>query len=191
MHGLVEQIVEQIRALPEGRYLTAKELLHLGSRPAVDQALSRLARSGRLIRVSRGLYVRPIQGQFGSRPPAASKTVEALGEQRGETVVRHGCGRSQRAWPDDTDACPRSLSDFRAQSRTQIGSADRRASSCASVATGSARFRGWRCGSGAGVAGRGTREVCGRVDRGEALGNGPCGSSVHAGPSSDMDRATG
>ncbi len=90
MVGLVEQIVEQIRALPEGRYLTAKELLHLGSRPAVDQALSRLARSGRLIRVSRGLYVRPIQGQFGSRPPAASKTVEALGEQRGETVVRHG-----------------------------------------------------------------------------------------------------
>lgn len=90
MSRLVEQIVEQISALPEGRYLTAKELLHLGNRAAVDQALSRLARSGRLIRVGRGLYVQPIQGQFGSRPPAASKTVEALGAQRGETVVRHG-----------------------------------------------------------------------------------------------------
>ena len=90
MGGLAEQIVEQIGALPEGRYLTAKELLHLGNRAAVDQALSRLAKSGRLIRVGRGLYVQPIQGQFGTRPPAASKTVEALGAQRGETVVRHG-----------------------------------------------------------------------------------------------------
>jgi hypothetical protein len=31
MSGLVEQIGEQISALPEGRYLTAKELLHLGN----------------------------------------------------------------------------------------------------------------------------------------------------------------
>lgn len=88
--SLAEQIVHQISALPEGRYLSAKELLHLGQRAAVDQALSRLTKSGCLLRVSRGLYVQPIQGQFGSRPPAASKTIEALGEQRGETVVRHG-----------------------------------------------------------------------------------------------------
>ena len=90
MSGLAEHIVGQISALPEGRYLTAKELLHLGNRAAVDQALSRLTRCGRLLRVGRGLYVQPIQGPFGSRPPAASKTVEALGHHRGETVVRHG-----------------------------------------------------------------------------------------------------
>ncbi len=90
MSGLVEQIVEQISDVPEGRYLTAKELLHLGNRAAVDQALSRLARRGQLIRVGRGLYVQPIQGLFGYRPAAASKTVEALGAQRGVTVVRHG-----------------------------------------------------------------------------------------------------
>ena len=56
MSGLVEQIVEQISDVPEGRYLTAKELLHLGNRAAVDQALSRLARRGQLIRVGRGLH---------------------------------------------------------------------------------------------------------------------------------------
>ena len=90
MSGLVEQIVEQISDVPEGRYLTAKELLHLGNRAAVGQALSRLARRGQLIRVGRGLYVQPIQVLFGYRPPAASKTVEALGAQRGVKVVRHG-----------------------------------------------------------------------------------------------------
>ncbi len=90
MSELVERVIEQISASPEGRYLSAKELLHLGKRAAVDQALSRLTKSGRLLRVSRGLYVQPVQGQFGARPPAVSKTVEALTAQRGETVARHG-----------------------------------------------------------------------------------------------------
>jgi predicted transcriptional regulator of viral defense system len=78
MGELADQIAEQINALPEGRYLTAKGLLHMGNRPAVDQALSRLTRSGRILRLSRGLYVQPVKSQFGSRPPSASKTLEAL-----------------------------------------------------------------------------------------------------------------
>jgi len=40
--------------LPEGTPIAAKSLLHLGNRAAVDQALSRLARSGKLIRAGRG-----------------------------------------------------------------------------------------------------------------------------------------
>ncbi|HEY5330609.1 MAG TPA: DUF6088 family protein, partial [Acidobacteriaceae bacterium] len=83
-------LVHYISRLPEGKHITAKELLHLGNRAAVDQVLSRLAKSGQLLRVSRGLYVAPVQSRFGARPPSASKTVESLGEQRGETVVRHG-----------------------------------------------------------------------------------------------------
>ncbi|RMP31109.1 hypothetical protein [Pseudomonas coronafaciens] len=39
--------------------LSAKEFLHLGSRAAVDQALSRLAKAGRLIRATRGITWRP------------------------------------------------------------------------------------------------------------------------------------
>ena len=81
---------EILARLAEGKQITAKEMLHLGNRAAIDQVLSRLARSGKLIRVSRGLYVAPVQGRFGSRPPSASKVLESLAEQRGETVVRHG-----------------------------------------------------------------------------------------------------
>lgn len=70
--------------------MAAKELLHLGTRAAVDQTLSRLVRRGSLIRVGRGLYVRPVEGRFGVRPPEPATVVQAIAEQRGENVVPHG-----------------------------------------------------------------------------------------------------
>jgi hypothetical protein len=90
VQALAERILERAAGLPEGIPLTAKELLHLGSRAAVDQALSRLVRRGNLMRAGRGMYVHPIASRFGTRPPAASKIVEAIAAKRGETVVSHG-----------------------------------------------------------------------------------------------------
>lgn len=84
---LSERILERARSLPEGAPLRAKELLHLGSRAALDQSLSRLAKSGSLLRAGHGVYVRPVDTRFGPRPPAAPKVVEALAEASGETVV--------------------------------------------------------------------------------------------------------
>jgi hypothetical protein len=87
---LPEEILRHAEEAPEGTPLSAKELLHLGSRAAVDQALSRLMRRGCLIRAGRGIYVRPVHSRFGVRPPETSKLVEAVAHQRGETVVPHG-----------------------------------------------------------------------------------------------------
>lgn len=87
---LAEQIMIYARALPEGEPLFAKQMLGWGTRAAVDQALSRLAKSGALLRVGRGIYVRPIEGRFGSRQPETGKLVEAIAEARGETVASHG-----------------------------------------------------------------------------------------------------
>lgn len=56
----------------------------------MDQALSRLVQRGSLLRASRGIYVLPIEGRFGSRAPSAAKMVEGLASQRGETIVLHG-----------------------------------------------------------------------------------------------------
>ena len=78
MQGLAERVLEHAAGLPEGVPLAAKELLHLGSRAAVDQALARLVRRGNLMRAGRGMYVSPIDSRFGTRPPAASKVVEAI-----------------------------------------------------------------------------------------------------------------
>ena len=90
MEILAHSILKHATTAPSGTPITAKELLHLGNRAAVDQSLSRLVRNGSLARAGRGIYVRPIESRFGSRPPAASEVLEAMAAQRGETIVRHG-----------------------------------------------------------------------------------------------------
>lgn len=87
---LTELIMAHSRALSEGEPLYAKKLLGLGTRAAIDQALSRFAKSGALLRVGRGIYVRPIESRFGARAPETEKLVEAIAEARGETVASHG-----------------------------------------------------------------------------------------------------
>lgn len=90
MTTLAELIMKKASELAEGTPLLAKEFLHLGSRAAVDQALSRLSRSGRLLRVGRGIYVRPVETRFGIRPPSVPKVVEALAHLKGERLAPHG-----------------------------------------------------------------------------------------------------
>ncbi|MCM8731977.1 DUF6088 family protein [Hephaestia sp. GCM10023244] len=90
MSHLSESILHHAASLPEGGALSAKGLLHLGARPAVDQALSRLVRRGHLLRAGRGLYTRPIRTRFGSRPPTLETLVEGLARAKGETLVPHG-----------------------------------------------------------------------------------------------------
>lgn len=90
MKPLAAQILEYAAVLPEGATLRAKELLHLGSRAGVDQALSRLERSGAILRITRGVYVRPVQGRYGPRTPSPSTIVEAISHATGETITPHG-----------------------------------------------------------------------------------------------------
>jgi len=90
MSTLPESILLHAQSLPEGGVLSPKEFLHLGSRAAVDQALSRLTKDGKLLRVGRGTYVNPVSNRFGTRPPAPEKVVESLAAQSGETVTPHG-----------------------------------------------------------------------------------------------------
>lgn len=90
MNTLCEKIIVLAESMPEGETLSAKALLHLGSRQAVDQALSRLVRRGQLLRASRGTYVRQVQTKFGTRPPSSAKLIEALAAQTGETITPSG-----------------------------------------------------------------------------------------------------
>jgi hypothetical protein len=90
MPTLAEHVLSHAAGQPEGTPLSAKGLLHLGKRAAVDQVLSRLARRGALLRAGRGIYVLPVQGRFGVRAPSPASVVEGLANQRGETIVSHG-----------------------------------------------------------------------------------------------------
>ncbi|MBD9450279.1 hypothetical protein IB244_01625 [Rhizobium sp. RHZ02] len=90
MRRLTSQILAYAEQLPEGMALSAKSLLHLGNRAAVDQALSRLHERGELIRTGRGIYMKTIKGRFGSRPPTVEQAVKAIAHQRGEVIVSNG-----------------------------------------------------------------------------------------------------
>jgi len=85
-----KQIMQLMESLPEGTARSAKELLHLANRATVDQALSRLVRRGKLLRVGRGIYIRPEKTRFGSRPPSPEIALKAFAAEKGETVVPHG-----------------------------------------------------------------------------------------------------
>jgi hypothetical protein len=78
MQTLAKQVLAHATSAPEGTPVVAKELLHLGSRAAVDQVLSRLVQRGALLRAGRGIYVLPVESRFGTRAPSAANMVEGL-----------------------------------------------------------------------------------------------------------------
>ena len=90
MASLSQQIMQLAEEAPEGAPLCSNALLDLGKRPAVDQALSRLARNGSLLRIGQGVYVRPVTTRFGPRPPAIEKVIPALSKLWNETIVPGG-----------------------------------------------------------------------------------------------------
>ena len=96
MRGLPKRIMEHAQAHPEATPLCPGALLHLGHRAAIDQALSRLARSGELMRVCQGVYMRPVETRFGLRAPRLGKALAALSALRGETIVPCGGAAANR-----------------------------------------------------------------------------------------------
>lgn len=90
MSSLAEAILQRIRCLPEGSLLSARDLLHLGSRSAVNQAFSRLAKDEQLLRVARGRYVAPVTTRFGKRPPATERVIHSLVLATHEVIVASG-----------------------------------------------------------------------------------------------------
>ena len=90
MYGLPHRIMEYAASLPEATPLCPAALLHLGNRAAVDQALSRLARSGHLMRICQGVYMCPVETRFGVRAPRVEKALAVLSALWGETIVPCG-----------------------------------------------------------------------------------------------------
>lgn len=87
---LTEAILQMTKLLPEGAPVTAKMLMHLGTRPAINRALLRLAQSGKLLKAGRGIYLAPVNSRFGMHPPLAERMIEQFALQRGETIAPSG-----------------------------------------------------------------------------------------------------
>ena len=96
MHGLPKRVMDFAKSLPEATPLCPGTVLHLGRRAAVDQALSRLSRSGKLIRICQGVYMLPVETRFGRCAPSVAKALKALSEMWGETIVPCGGSAANR-----------------------------------------------------------------------------------------------
>ena len=53
------EVKNHLMAIPIGRPFASGAFLRHGNRPAVDQAFSRLTKSGELVRLAQGLYLKP------------------------------------------------------------------------------------------------------------------------------------
>ncbi len=93
MTGVADKILKRARAHGRGRWVcTPKDFLDLGSRVAVDQALSRLVKAGKLRRVGRGLYDLPRMSAVLKRPAPANldAAIAAVARRDGVRIMPNG-----------------------------------------------------------------------------------------------------
>jgi predicted transcriptional regulator of viral defense system len=84
-------ILKRIRAKHRGSVFTPRQFAHLGTRAAIDQALSRLQRSGRIRRLTRGVYEFPkIHPHIGVLSPSPEAVAKAMAERTGSRITISG-----------------------------------------------------------------------------------------------------
>ncbi len=93
MTGIADKIMQRVSVHDSGRWVcTPKDFLDLGSREAVDQALSRLVKAGRLRRVGHGLYDMPRISNVLNRlaPVNLDAAIAALARRDGVRIMPDG-----------------------------------------------------------------------------------------------------
>lgn len=91
MMTISDTILRRIRAKQRGWVFTPKDFLDVGSRAAVDQTLSRLAKSGVIRRLDRGLFDYPKKHPIlGMLSPAADKVAQAITSKTGDKAMPSG-----------------------------------------------------------------------------------------------------
>jgi len=87
MMNMPAKIMRRVRARGRGFVVTPADFLDLGSRAAIDQALSRLARRDIIRRLSRGLYDYPrINSRLGPISPGPDAVAQAVARKTSSTV---------------------------------------------------------------------------------------------------------
>src|SRR5579859_1963343 len=84
MRDLTLKVLKRARAVGQGSALTPRVFDDLGNRAAVDQALSRLTKSGEIRRISRGVYdVAKNHPTLGPLSPDPDAVARAIADQSG------------------------------------------------------------------------------------------------------------
>ena len=88
-------LCEKIQRHPEGEPFKAGMFREIAPMTAIRRTLSKLVKSGTLMRVTRGVYVRPeISRYAGPVPPSSGAILRLVAE--GETITLSGVEAAQR-----------------------------------------------------------------------------------------------
>ena len=95
--SVAEKVKSRAMEFEKGEPFTNGSFLSLGSRSAVDKALSRLVEEGGIQRAARGVYFRPKKSRFvGVVLPELSQVVRVIAQDHGETIQVHGAEAARR-----------------------------------------------------------------------------------------------
>src|SRR5260370_11742614 len=93
MAGLTLKVLKRLKAANPGAAFTPKAFGDLGNRAAVDQALSRLTKAGKIRRIFRGVYdipkTHPALGPLSPDPDAVAKAIAAQAGYRLQPTPAH------------------------------------------------------------------------------------------------------
>lgn len=86
-----DRVMNRVRTSGRGSVFTPSDFLTVAARSSVDQALSRLAKSGQLRRLAHGLYDFPkVHPKLGPLSPAPDDVAQALARETGSQVQISG-----------------------------------------------------------------------------------------------------
>jgi hypothetical protein len=123
MNRIHSRVFNRFRKGGRGKVFITKDFLDLGSRDAVDQALSRLTRVGQIRRLGRGLYHLPLTNPRLGIPlnPDADEIAAALARQTGTRIAPSGATAANRlGLSTQVPAKPVYLTDGRSR-RVRVG----------------------------------------------------------------------
>lgn len=97
MTAMVDRIMKRVRGKGRGWAFTPKDFIDFGTRGSVDMALSRLAKSGQIRRVGRGIYDYPrLHDKLGALSPDADSLARALASKSGDKIGPAGAAAANR-----------------------------------------------------------------------------------------------
>lgn len=96
--SVAQAISNRVKRMKKGKPFVRSVVAELGSRAAVDKALSRLVQLGCLERVARGVYMRPKLSEYTSQrvKPSPLAIMNVLSKVNGETIQIHGAEAVRR-----------------------------------------------------------------------------------------------
>jgi hypothetical protein len=92
-----ETLRQAIAEIPQGEPFVPGQFLTVSSRASIDQSLTRLTKAGEVLRVARGVYVRPKQSQYvGAVMPEPAAIAASIAKAQGAKIQIHGAEAARR-----------------------------------------------------------------------------------------------